>query len=247
MSEELRRFALLVSEDGLERLASAHVAIIGVGGVGGSAAHALARAGVGHLTIVDHDRIEKSNINRQVVAYQSTIGKLKVDVLKEQILDINPAIKVDACPIFVTKENYEQINWRQFDFVIDAVDNISTKLLIIEKCLELKILVVSALGAGNRLDPSKITICDIYATANDPLAKVMRHELRKRNILHLPVAASSEQPIKPYSNEVGTVGSSPFVPPAMGLLIASYVTQTLTKVSEKHERFRNGRIRNEAT
>lgn len=247
MQEELSRYGWLVGTEALEQLAISHVAVIGVGGVGGAAVKALARAGVGKLTIIDHDIVERSNINRQVVASQVSLGRLKVDVLKEQVSDINPAISVKTLPLFVTKENYEQIEWEKFDFVIDAVDNISTKLLIIEKCLELKILVVSAMGAGNRLDPSKITICDIYATTNDPLAKVMRHELRKRNILHLPVAASSEQPIKPYSNEVGTVGSSPFVPPAMGLLIASYVTQTLTKVSEKHERFRNGRIRNEAT
>ena len=239
MQEELSRFSWIIGEAAINKLASAHVAIIGVGGVGGSAVHALARAGVGHLSIFDHDYIEKSNINRQVVAYQSTIGRLKVDVLKEQINDINPLIKVDAYPLFVVEANYEDIPWDTFDFVIEGVDKITTKLLVIQKCIHKNIPIISAMGAGNRLDPSQLIICDIFKTKNDPLAKVMRYELKKRAISQLVVAASLELPTKQDDEAKRTPGSSPFVPNAMGLLIASYVTQALVKVSKKDESNRN--------
>lgn len=229
MKEELHRYSLIVGENAINKLNKSHVAIFGVGGVGGAAVIALARAGIGEISVFDFDVVEKSNINRQVVANQLTIGESKVEVIRNLIKEINPVIKVNVHNMFVNADNYLNINWDEFDFVIDALDNVSAKLLIIKQCSENNVRVISAMGAGNRLDPSKLKICDIFKTSHDPLAKVMRYELRKLGIKSLPVAFSKEVGAVFEKGHQNVVGSSPFVPNAMGLLLASYVASELIK------------------
>ncbi|HML99821.1 MAG TPA: tRNA threonylcarbamoyladenosine dehydratase [Bacilli bacterium] len=226
--QPLKRFARIIGDDKIDILANKTVAVFGLGGVGGSACQALARAGIGTIYAYDHDVVDISNINRQAVAFFSTINKSKVEVMKQQVNDINPEIIFRGYDVFVNQDNIGEIPFSSFDYVIDAIDSVGAKVALIERVKHLNIPIVSSLGAGNRMDPTKLTVMDIYQTKLDPLAKVMRHELRKKGIVSLDVGVSLETPIEIKDAEnKRTPGSSPFVPNAMGLVLAAYAVRVI--------------------
>ncbi len=235
MADRYTRLRMLVQEENLQKLHNAHVAVFGVGGVGGYAAEALARSGIGHLDLIDHDTVSLTNINRQIIALDSTVGRLKVDVMKERIHDIDPQTEVNTWPLFYLPETKDRFDFTQYDYIVDAIDTVTAKIDLIVTANVLSVPVISSMGCGNRLDPSKLTVTDIYRTEKDPLARVMRRELRKRNIPSLKVVLSTEEPIRPMfdaqeaesSGKRSVPGSSAFVPPAAGLLIASCVVRDL--------------------
>jgi len=241
MREELLRTELLIGSQALERLRTSRVCVFGVGGVGGYVVEALARSGVGEIDIVDNDDVVLSNINRQIIALHSTVGRSKVDVIKERILDINPEAKVNVHKCFYLPENSEEFDFGSFDYVVDAIDTVTSKIDIIVKCTEKGTPVISSMGTGNKLDPTRVQVTDIYKTETDPLARVMRRELKKRGIKRLKVVYSDEKPITPDRNMVeeelsntGSLrrsipGSTAFVPPVAGLIIAREVVMNLIK------------------
>jgi tRNA A37 threonylcarbamoyladenosine dehydratase len=226
---QLERTELLLGPDKMAMLQQAHVAIFGLGGVGGFAVEALARSGVGHLDIIDKDTIDETNINRQIIATRSTIGQYKADVMKRRIEDINPEIVVHAFPVFYLPSTKNKFDFSQYDYIIDAIDTITAKLSLIEEAYAHNIPIISAMGAGNKLDPTKFQVADIYQTSIDPLAKIIRKELRKRDIDHLKVVYSTEKPRKIKTDIPGKiVGSVSFVPSVAGLIIAGEVIKDLT-------------------
>lgn len=230
--DEFSRTELLLGNNAMQKLAKSHVAIFGVGGVGGYIAEALARCGIGTIDLIDKDVISSSNINRQIIALHSTIGRSKVDVMKERILDISPDTKVNAYKCFYLPENASDFDFGNYSYVVDAVDTVTAKLEIIARAKALQIPVISCMGAGNKLNPSAFTVDDIYNTSVCPLARVMRHELKKRGIDNLKVVYSKETPIKASVNgedRRSTPGSIAFVPSSAGLLIASEVIMDLCK------------------
>lgn len=221
--DETVRVRLLLGEDCAQKLWDSRVAVFGLGGVGGVALEALARSGVGHFVLVDHDRVDITNINRQIIALHSTLGRAKIDVWAQRIADMNPAISVETSDMFVLPDNIESFDWGGYDCVVDAVDTVSAKLAIIQAAQFLGVPVVSSMGAGNRLDPAKLRICDIYETQGDPLARVMRRELRARGVEHLTVVCSEELP------SVHARPPASFMPVTAeaGLLIANEVIRLL--------------------
>lgn len=219
------RMLPLLGSDGLEKLKNSHVCVFGVGGVGGFVVEALTRSGVEEITIVDNDTVNETNINRQIIALNSTIGMKKVDVARERILDINPNVTVHSFDTFVTKENATMFDFQSFDYVVDCIDNVSAKLKIIELAKENEVNIISSMGTGNKLNPSMFKITDISKTSVCPLARVIRLELRKRNIKNVKVLYSEEEPIK--CDEF--VASVPFVPSVAGLLIAREVILDICK------------------
>lgn len=236
------RTALVIGDEGIEKLKKSRVAVFGIGGVGSYTVEALARAGVGTIAVFDNDTVSESNINRQLIALHSTVGKKKTEVMAKRIADINPDIKVIANDVFYSAENADSFNPADFDYVVDAIDTVSSKLLLIEKCKETNTPIISSMGTGNHLDPSKFAITDINKTSVCPLARVMRLELKKRGIKKLKVLFSTEQPIKPETDEKlleeeRTKGSSrrqipgsiSFVPSVAGLMIAGEVIRNLTE------------------
>jgi len=232
--EQFIRTQLLLGEEGIDRLQGSHVIVFGVGGVGSFAVEALARAGVGKLTIVDFDVVDITNINRQLIALHSTVGKEKVAVLKERLADINPSLEVEAWAEKIMPDTVEEFFQQEYDYVIDAIDMVSSKLALIEFCTSHDIPIISSMGTGNKLDPSKLTVTDIHKTSTCPLARVMRYELKKRGVKKLEVVYSTEAPLKPIlpeSLDMGakrTVpGSTSFVPSSAGLLLASVVIRRL--------------------
>ncbi len=232
--QQFLRTELLLGEEGIDCLQKSHVIVFGVGGVGSFAVEALARAGIGKLTIVDFDVVDITNINRQLIALHSTIGREKVAVLKERLLDINPNLIVEARAKKVEPENITDFFKEDYDYVIDAIDMVSSKLALLEYCVTNEIKVISSMGTGNKLDPSKLTVTDIHKTSTCPLARVMRYELKKRGVKKLQVVYSTETPLKPIipeNMEMGdkrTVpGSTSFVPSSAGLMLASVVIRTL--------------------
>ncbi len=234
MSEKFSRSEMLIGSEAMDKLKRARVAVFGVGGVGGYAAEALARAGVGAIDLIDNDTVSESNINRQIIALTSTVGKLKTEVMKNRILDINPEGNINTLNMFVLPENIDEIDFSDYDYIVDAIDTVSGKLAIIEKAYKLGIPVISSMGTGNKLDPTKFEITDIYKTSVCPLARVMRYELRKRGVKKLKVLYSPEEPIKPNSPAVGTgekavPGSISFVPSVAGLIIGAEVIKDLIK------------------
>ncbi|MGN1277137.1 MAG: ThiF family adenylyltransferase [Floccifex sp.] len=232
---EFSRTELLIGTQSLQTLKQSHVAIFGVGGVGGYVAEALVRSGIEHFDLIDADVVSISNINRQIIALHSTIGKNKVDVMKERMLDINPNVQVQTHSVFVTNENIADFNWDQYNYVVDAIDTISAKIALVLICQEKNIPILSSMGAGNKMDPTKFEVTDIYKTKICPLAKVMRRELKKRRVKHLKVVYSQELPVKIENQPIDHVshkaipGSSSFVPSAAGLIIASQVVKDLIK------------------
>lgn len=253
MKQERERFIrteMLLGTDAITRLKKARVAVFGVGGVGGHVVEALARSGVGQIDLIDHDTISVSNLNRQMVALTSTIGRSKVDVAKERILDINPEAVVHVHETFYLPETADQFSFNEYDYVVDAIDTVTGKLQLIMEAERTQTPIISAMGAGNKLNPAMFEVADIYQTSVCPLAKVMRRELKKRGVKKLKVVYSKEQPLVPYSleklgiaeepaadeNALGTKkrqtpGSTAFSPAVSGLIIASEVVKDLCAVT----------------
>lgn len=225
------RTEALLGAEAIMRLKNARVALFGVGGVGSFAAEALVRAGVGHLTFIDGDVVSETNLNRQLVALHSTLGRSKAHVMRERALDINPMADVTALDIFYTAETADDIDFKSFDYVADAIDMVSSKLLIAEKCEEFGIRLISAMGAGNKLAPEAFIVCDIFKTDSCPLARVMRRELRARGIRKMNVVFSPEAPITPVLTAEGKriVGSVSFVPSSAGLVLAGKIIRDLVE------------------
>ncbi len=223
--EWLDRQRALLGDMQTEKLKNISVLIFGVGGVGSFVVEGLSRCGIGKISIVDFDTVSLSNINRQIIADTTTVGKKKVDVAKERINKINPACVVDTYDVFVTNENVEEIIYKASpDYVVDAIDNVTAKIAIIEYCVKNNIKIISSMGTGNKLDPSRFRICDISKTSVCPLARVIRHELKVRNITKVDVLFSDEVPVRNTGN---TPASISFVPSVAGLMIAGHVVKTV--------------------
>lgn len=218
--EELQRLAMVIGEDKINKLKNCRVAVFGVGGVGGHLCEALARSGVGHIDIFDNDVVAPSNLNRQIIALHSTIGQKKVDVMRERLLDINPELDIRAHDVFYSAENAELFPLTEYDYIADAIDSLPSKLELIIRAKESGTEIISSMGTGNKLDPSRLEISDISRTEYCPLAKSVRISLRKIGINHLTVVFSKEEPIKTGER---TPGSTAFVPAAAGLLMASKI------------------------
>lgn len=231
-NETFSRTEALLGEDGMSRLRASRVAVFGVGGVGGFAAEALARSGIGALDLIDHDTVSVSNLNRQIIALRSTVGKKKVQVMKERIADICPETAVRAFDTFYLPETASMFDFRDYDYVVDAIDTVTGKIALAVQAKEAGTPIICAMGAGNKLDPSAFRVADLADTKVCPLAKVMRVELRKRGIEHLKVVYSEELPLISHAAENGkqVPGSLAFVPSVVGLMIAGEVVRTLCGV-----------------
>lgn len=248
MLNQFSRTELLIGKEGIEKLKNAKVAIFGIGGVGSFVAEGLVRAGIENFILVDDDKVCLTNLNRQIIATRKTIGKYKVDVMKERILDINPDAKVETVQEFYMPNSENQIITSDLNYVADCIDTVTAKIELVKNCKELGIPIISAMGTGNKLDPSKLTITDIYKTNTCPLAKVMRKELRKRKIESLKVIYSTEEPIKPDNESESSCktncicppgtkrkcsarnqvpGSISFVPSVAGLMIAGKIVRDI--------------------
>ncbi|MFZ5351391.1 MAG: tRNA threonylcarbamoyladenosine dehydratase [Bacillota bacterium] len=241
------RTEFIIGKEGIEKLKNSKVAVFGVGGVGSYAAEALGRAGIGHLVLIDYDDVCLTNINRQIHATRKTVGKPKVEAMRDRLLDINPAMNVTIFNELYNEESSERLLSEDYSYVIDAIDMVSSKLNLIVKCMELHIPIISCMGAGNKLDPTKLVVEDIYKTSICPLARVMRYELKKRGIKKLKVVYSKEMPITPVETEKNCKnncicsnkekatcnhrrqipGSISFVPSAAGLILASVVVRDI--------------------
>ena len=230
---EFSRTALLLGEAGLEKLKKSHVAVFGVGGVGGYVVEALARSGVGALDLIDKDVVSISNINRQIIALHSTVGKLKTEVAAARVKDIQPEISVRTHNIFYLPETAEQFDFTQYDYVVDAIDTVSGKIALIENAKRCNVPVISSMGAGNKLDATAFEVADISKTTVCPLARIMRRELKKRGIENVKVVYSKEEPIATSATDEETgkaiPGSIAFVPSVVGLIIAGEVIKDLIK------------------
>lgn len=229
---QFERTALLLGKASVERLARKRVAVFGVGGVGGFVCEGLVRAGIGAIDIVDKDTVALSNLNRQLIALHSTVGKNKVDVLEERLKDINKNLIIKKYKCFFLPETSETFDFREYDYVVDAIDTVTGKIELILKAKEAGVPIISAMGAGNKLEPAGFQVSDIYKTSVCPLARVMRRELKKRGVDKLKVVYSKEETIKPQFEEGEEVvpGSISFVPPVVGLIIAGEVVKDLIRV-----------------
>ena len=232
MSETFLRTELLLGEEGVEALGRAAVAVFGIGGVGGYAAEALARSGVGAFLLVDRDVVSVSNINRQIIATTKTVGRSKAEVMRERILDINPHARVEVRNCFFLPENAGEFDFSAYSYVVDAVDMVTAKLELVMRAREAGVPVISSMGAGNKLDPTRFQVADIYETSVCPLARVMRRELRKRGVERLKVVYSTEEALTPkkiLSDDSRRVipGSVAFVPSVAGLILAGEVVKDL--------------------
>ncbi len=239
MADQFIRTKLVFGKENVESLADKHVAVFGLGGVGGNCVEALARSGIGHFTLVDNDTIALSNLNRQIIATCDTIGQYKVDVMKQRILSINPEAEVITRKCFYLPETADGFDFTTYDYVIDAIDTVTAKIDIICKCYFNNVPVISSMGTGNKVNPCDLVVTDIYKTEMDPLAKVMRHELKKRSIKKCKVVYSREKPLTPLSDLLEdyqedadnskrvTPGSNAFVPNVAGIIIASEVVKDL--------------------
>ena len=239
MTDQYSRTRMLLGDDAMETLRRSRVAVFGVGGVGGYVVEALARSGVGALDLIDNDVVALTNLNRQIIATHDTLGRAKVDVARERVLAIDPACAVRTYQTFFLPETADAFDFSAYDYVVDAIDTVAGKLTIIERAQAAGTPVISALGTGNKLDPSRLAIGDIYETSVCPLARVMRRELRRRGVARLKVLWSSEEPIVPLPTEEeterrGLPGSTAFVPSAGGLLIAAEVVKDLTAGSRRN-------------
>ncbi len=234
MSERYIRLEMLLGEAAMQKLAASTVAVFGVGGVGSYVAESLARSGVGHLALIDNDEVVLSNFNRQIMANEDTLGTSKVRAIAERIRKIDPQIRVDVYEMFYLPDQADKIPFETFDYIVDAIDTVTAKIDLVLQAQKHAVPIISAMGCGNRLDPSKLVCTDLSKTYNDPLAKIMRKELKERGIYKLKVVYSPEKPLKPLkeikdegSNRRSTPGSSIFVPASAGLLIGSVVVQEL--------------------
>lgn len=223
-NEMFHRTSLVMGQEALDLLATKRVAIFGVGGVGGYALEALVRGGLGAIDVFDGDIVQLSNLNRQIIGTQKSIGRFKVDVAKERALEINPDIKIEGYQLFYSAENADEVDLSVYDYIIDAIDTVKSKILLIERAKEAGVPIISSMGAGNKMDPTGFLVDDIYKTSVCPLAKVMRKELKAKGIEDLKVVYSREEPIKLKDR---LTGSTSFVPPACGLAIAGEVIKDL--------------------
>lgn len=239
MSEQFSRTKLLLGEAALQKLAQSHVAVFGIGGVGGYAVEALARSGVGKLDLIDNDTVALSNLNRQIIATHKTLGKYKVDVAAERIADINPQCQVKTFKTFYLPDNKDEFNFKQYDYIIDAIDTVTGKIGLVMAANEAGVPIISAMGAGNKINPAAFEVADIYQTSVCPLAHVMRKELRRRGIERLKVVYSKEKPIISRSaiteNTNGKMppGSTAFVPPIVGMIMAGEVIKDLIDFNDE--------------
>ena len=227
MTEKFTRTENLIGKDKLNILQNSHIAVFGIGGVGGYVTEALIRAGVGKIDIIDNDTVSESNINRQIIATTKNIGKYKVDVMKERILDINPDAIVNAYNTLYLPNTADQFNFSKYDYVVDAVDNVTAKIELVLRANNSNVPIISSMGTGNKLDPTAFEVSDIYKTEVCPLAKVMRTELKKRGVKKLKVVYSKE---KPVTNQRPPASIS-FVPSVAGLILASEVIKDIIKES----------------
>lgn len=251
MLNQFSRTQLLYGKEAMDALAEKRVAVFGIGGVGGYVCESLVRSGVGHFDIIDDDKVCLTNLNRQIIATRKTVGQYKVDVMEERMKDINPAVEVVKHKCFFLPENADQFPFESYDYVVDAVDTVTAKIEIIMRCKKLGIPVISCMGAGNKLDPSRFKVADIYKTTMCPLAKVMRHEMKKRGVKKLKVVYSDEKPTRPIEDmsiscrshcicppeaahkcteRRDIPGSTAFAPAVAGLVLASEVMKDLTEV-----------------
>ena len=220
-----QRTEMMLGTEAISRLKNARVCVVGIGGVGGFAAEALARAGIGMLTLVDNDRVSVSNINRQIVALRSTVGSYKTDTMRARIADINPDCRVVCHNAFYDDSSKELLDFSEYDYVLDCIDSVSSKVLLISEAIAKNCRIISAMGAGNKLDPTRFRVSDISKTTTDPLARAIRTRLKKLGINHLKVVFSDELPINPSGER--TPGSISFVPSVMGLIMAGEAIKDL--------------------
>lgn len=227
MESWLNRTKYLIGDESVEKLKKAHIAVFGCGGVGSYTIEALARSGIGHITIIDKDIVDITNINRQLIADTTTIGKPKVDVCKERLIKINPSIEVTSYQTFYDSTKSEELLNQNYDYIVDAIDTVNSKLSLVEEAYIRNIPIISCMGTGNKLDPTKFEVADIFKTSVCPLAKVMRKGLTKRGIKHLKVVYSKEDPQRLDENDKRTPASISFVPSVAGLIIAGEVIKDL--------------------
>lgn len=236
MESQLSRIELLLGTEAIDILKKSRVAVFGVGGVGGYVVEALVRSGIGEIDLIDKDTVALSNLNRQIIATRDSLGRSKVEVMRERIMQINPECIVHTHHCFFLPETQEQFDFTKYSYVVDAVDTVTAKIALVMACQEAGTPIMSSMGAGNKLNPAMFEVADIYKTSVCPLAKVMRRELKKRNVKHLKVVYSKEEPLKPMSEDGRTPGSTAFVPSVAGLIIASEVIKDLTKEAAANAR-----------
>lgn len=226
------RSEMLLGSESMEKLKNASVIVFGVGGVGGYVAEALARMGVGRIALVDNDKVSVSNINRQIIALHSTVGQYKTEVMKNRILDINPNAVVETYNMFYLPENADSIELKNYDYIADAIDTVSAKIELAVRANDLGLPIISAMGTGNKLDPTKLEVTDIHKTSGCPLARVMRKEMRDRGVKKLKVVYSKEEPVKPkfMAEKPSTPGSVAYVPSVAGLMMAGEIVRGLIGV-----------------
>ena len=232
MLNQFSRLELLIGKEELNKLANKNILVFGLGGVGGNVCDALVRSGIKNISIVDNDKVSITNINRQLIANVNTVGKYKVDVMEKHLKSINPDVNVKKINMFYLPENSEEIDFSEYDYVVDAIDTVSAKIDIIKRCKTLHIPVISALGCGNKMNPTMLEVSDLSKTSYDPLAKVLRRELKKFDIIHVKVVYSKEPPMPlvevcEENSKKNIPGSSAFVPPVAGIIIASEVIKDL--------------------
>ena len=251
MLNQFSRTELLFGKEAMEKLANSRVAVFGIGGVGGYTVEALVRSGIGKLDLIDDDKVCLTNLNRQIIATRSTIGKYKVDVMRDRILDINPKTEVNVHKCFYLPETKDEFDFTKYDYVVDAVDTVTAKIQLVMEAREAGVPIISSMGAGNKLDPTAFQVADIYKTSGCPLAKVMRRELKKRGVKKLKVVYSDELPIKPKDDMANSCrtncicppgaehkcterraipGSTAFVPSVAGLIIAGEIVKDLSGI-----------------
>ncbi len=236
MIDQFSRTSLVLGQEAVKKLKRSHVAVFGIGGVGGHAVEALVRSGVGKIDIIDNDDFSLTNINRQLFALHSTVGKDKVEVAKARLLDINPECIINARKTFYLPENAEEFDFSKYDYIIDAVDTVTAKLNLIVEANKVGTPIISAMGCGNKIDPTKLVVTDLYKTKVDPLSRIMRQECRKRGIKHLKVVFSTEEPLRNSDSKLeeemnpgrrDIPGSTAFVPSVAGLIMASVVVKDI--------------------
>ena len=229
MTEQFSRLALLFGQSAVQKLSKMHVAVFGIGGVGGYVVEALARSGIGMIDLIDSDKVVLSNLNRQIIATHQTLGLLKTEAAQERILSINPNCKVQTHNVFFSPQNADLFDFKKYDYVADAIDSLGSKICLIEKAKAAGTPIISAMGAANKIYPERFEVADIYQTSVCPVAKILRKELKKRGINNLKVVYSKEQPLVPNkTDEEGKVlGSTAFTPPVVGLIIAAEIIKDL--------------------
>lgn len=229
MNDIFTRTKMLIGDAAFSKLQTSRVAVFGIGGVGGYTVEALVRSGIGAIDLIDSDTVDITNLNRQIIATNDTIGRSKVEVARERILQINPETTVTCHNLFYNKETSEQFDFKNYDYIVDAIDSVSSKIELILNAKALEIPIISSMGTGNKLNAADLEVSDIYKTSVCPLARVMRYELKKHGIKKLKVVYSKEVPLKPIADEPRTPASCAFVPAAAGMIIAGEVIKDLIK------------------